>query len=232
MIFIWRDVVGMSKRLRIALLSIIFGLIILGSIICTTVDAQIDDFPIGLELTYNDKWTSGGIGMPYTSEESIEFEFVRWVDDSQSIVEITKDGISTQTRFPIGSIDVGSGVPLWVDTSQWSNGLEVTFQGQRYNVTATRRSVEGGVFDCWELTYHIFQSSSVHYYYERSFGFLIIYISTSYSSYSFNQQVYELSEGNLDEFIAAQFPLFQIILGIGIIIELCIILYVFNRRYR
>ena len=129
---------------RCVVLAVVVGIIFLNvNTLAVSAQAQPDNFPIGLDLEYEDKWTSGGIGV-YTSTDSIEIHFIQWVDESQSIVEINNDGTTEQYAFPSELIEIGSGVPLWVDTSQWSDGQNITFQGQIYSVKAVSRTVEAG----------------------------------------------------------------------------------------
>jgi hypothetical protein len=116
--------------------------------------AQDEEFPIGLYLVYNDKWSSGGIGI-YENSDTIRYDFLRWVDESTDLVEISKDSEILQVRYPSVTHYIEVNVPLWIDTGwsdTWTNGMNISLGGLTLEVSRTTRNVEAGSFASWYLS--------------------------------------------------------------------------------
>ena len=192
-------------------------------------------------MVYNDKWSSGGIGI-YQDTDTIRYDFLSWVDESGNLVEISEDDASLQVRYPQDTIYIGTDVPLWIDTSwsnTWTHGMNISFSGHMFEVSRTTRTVEAGIFDCWYLSYDIrssTQSTYIRFYYDVILGFLVIYVWTNVVDISFSQRVYELSDTNLRDFMflggLLNNPLVTVILSIGIGLELILVTALCLRRMK
>lgn len=178
----------------------------------------------------------------YESTETIRYDFLRWVDESTDLVEISKDTEILQVRYPIDTQYIGVGVPLWIDTSwsdTWTNGMNISLGGLTLKVSRTTRGVEAGDFACWYLsTQSGFSTQRTYYvyYYDVNLGFLVIYVKTTTMDFSFSQQVYELADTNLKDFMflggVLNSPLITALLSVGIGLEVVIIIILYFRRMK
>jgi len=151
----------MSKRFRITLLSTIIGLLLLGSIACPTVDAQGNDYPIGLRMQYNIAvYIDDPLDYP-DYDYDITFNFTRWIDEENNVVEYSRnhDGVSATfvQSFSDVHVDIPGNPPIWNDVATWEISDMYEFSGVYYEV---HRMVTGGSYE-WFLLWNVTQSANL-----------------------------------------------------------------------
>ncbi|MFW9812836.1 MAG: hypothetical protein ACFFF9_10275 [Candidatus Thorarchaeota archaeon] len=155
----------MSKSLGDTLLSIIIALLLIGSITCPIVDAQGDDFPIGLHMHYN---IAVYIDDPYDYpdyEYDITYDFTSWIDELNRVVEYSRnhDGDTTTLVQPLHDvhIDIPGNPPIWRNVAYWEIDDMYEFSGINYVVHHTGlTSTAEGSYE-WFLLWNETQSGNL-----------------------------------------------------------------------
>jgi len=162
-----------------------FGLFLLSTnTVLVNAQAQSDDFPIGMYIeyiVYNEISSSPG------STYSIRYDFMRWIDQEDLIVEYEKDSVEYSESLTEICLDGPIRPSLWMDISAWQVGDDIEISGRLYAlISISSYSITpSDYFEIFRLEYSnsvssIHQFSSLHYH--RQLGILVTYYYHAYDS--------------------------------------------------
>jgi hypothetical protein len=136
--------IGMFHSSRIALLSMIIGLLLIGPNISSTLSAPDPvelEFPIGLYMSYSVYGQSAGAPEPIFAYV-VSYNFTRWIDQENYVVEYerTYDNIPYYTTFVDQLSDISVDIPgnpnirLWRNVTTWEINDMINLSGSIYEV--------------------------------------------------------------------------------------------------
>ncbi len=200
---------------------------------------DIDDFPIGLHLTY-ESWTEIFNGPAYG--DSYFYEFTRWDDEGMSMIEYTSMTPSgNESRINVVHniwLDFPGKPYLLVDTDFLHIGESYRISGADYDI------VNQSVVSFSEIEVECFQlvnivsvdgfTNTTSLFYDSGFGILIAmgrHMVNISSGIEVVFSVIWLTQSNFQELDLSQFPFLRTVLIIMIAVEVVIIAILVKRRW-
>jgi len=167
------------RRNRIAVLSVLLGVLLVVQTGFTTVDAQDMAFPIDLSVTY-EFWINHWIPDETPVRTTLEYGITKWVDKENLIVEYYLNGSRFEDRLDNIKIETTDYPPIWTNVSTWEISDTVQLSGIVYTVakkTYFRWVHQTDYFECYKLQRSFLCSSNLHnstsIMYEAHLGLLV-----------------------------------------------------------
>jgi len=162
---------------RIILLAIIVGLIIVSYNVGPT-HAQVDGFPIGMNLSY-----ITNVFFQYTPEipeYEITFDFIQWADQDNLVVEYDLDSVRYNQSFLEVRLPLAERPYLWMDVTSWSLYEIIEISGIYYQIIQIVDHFMGtfGDIECFRLEYILSDEAwenATDLYYHTELGLLLDY---------------------------------------------------------
>ncbi len=193
----------MFRKHKIILLAFMFGLIFLSINVIPT-HAQSDDFPLGLNITY-----VVGVDFPPSHYEyQSTYDFIRWIDQENLIVEFEINGTTDVAPFHEIHLPGPAHPPLWMNVSTWSVGNTIEISGVYYPIIMMEDIFLGppGTHECFRLE-RVFQAdgreNASSFWYHAELGLLVDYLRVDMDIAS-NEMIEAhtafVIDGNVDQF--------------------------------
>jgi hypothetical protein len=159
-------------------LTLIIGIILL-SVWSEPIDAQYDDFPIGMNLTYVVFTAIPG----HDYEVQNVYEFIQWIDIDNLIVEYEIDTVSQTKPFNEICLPGPDHPPLWMDVSTWSIGDRIEISGREFPIIMMEDAFTGasGTHECFRLETIVQandRQNGTTFWYHAELGLLLDYLRT------------------------------------------------------
>jgi hypothetical protein len=186
-------------------LAFMFGLILLTNYVVQTHASQVDNFPIGLNITY-----VVGVDIPlFHNEYQTTYDFIRWIDQENLTVEFENDYTIRVKQFPEIRLPGPAQPPLWMDVSSWSLGDTVEISGIGYPIILMEDYLIPGVGTCESFRLESVvqangRENASSFWYHAQLGLLIDYLRVD-MDISSNEMIVAYT----DFIIVSNFPQFN-----------------------